>query len=65
MTMYDTLRQNYYWTNMALQVYQTARDCRDCAQSRGTRYKHQKSMKLFTAPSPLCLLYTSPSPRDS
>ena len=34
---------------MTMQVFQTARDCRDCAQSRGTRYRHQKEMTLFRA----------------
>ena len=51
--MYDTLRTQFYWLNMTMQVFQTARDCRDCAQSRGTRYRHQKEMTLFRASTPL------------
>ena len=50
--MYDTLRTQFYWLNMTMKVFQTARDCRDCAQSHGTRYRHQKKMTLFRA-SPL------------
>ena len=51
--MYDTMRQHYYWPYMATDVFQTAKDCRDCAQARGTRYRNQKLMKTFKATQPL------------
>ena len=51
--MYDTLRTHFYWLNMTMQVFQTACDCRDCDQSRGNRYRHQKEMTLFRASTPL------------
>ena len=38
---------------MTMQVFQTAQDCRDCTQSRGTRYRHHTEMKLFRASKPL------------
>ena len=38
---------------MATDVFQTAKDCRDCAQARGTRYRNQKLMKTFKATQPL------------
>lgn len=38
---------------MARDVFQTANDCRPCAEARGTRYKTQKPMKLFPAGKPL------------
>jgi len=51
--MYDTMRRHYYWPNMANDVYQTVRDCRACAQTRGTFYKHQRPLRLFPAAGPL------------
>ena len=51
--MYDTMRVHYYWPYMATDIFQTARDCRECAQARGTRYKNQKLMKTFKATQPL------------
>jgi len=51
--MYDSMRRRYYWSRMTNDVFQTAKDCRLCAEARGTRYKTQKPMKLFTATKPL------------
>ena len=38
---------------MTMQVFQTARDSRYCAQSCGTRYRHQMEMTFFRASTPL------------
>ena len=51
--MYLTLRRDFYWPQMGNDVHAVARDCRSCAQMRGTRYKHQKYLKLFPAAGPL------------
>jgi len=51
--MYETMRRQYYWPRMMEDVTQTAKDCRECAEARGTRYKSQKPMKLFPARKPL------------
>ena len=51
--MYDSMRRRYYWSRMTNDVFQTAKDCHLCAEARGTRYKTQKPMKLFTAKKPL------------
>ena len=51
--MYDSMRRNYYWSQIANDFFQTAKDCRPCAEARGTRYKTQKPMNLFPATKPL------------
>ena len=47
--MYDSMRRKYYWPRMMSDIDQTTKDCRQCAEARGTRYKTQKPMKLFPA----------------
>jgi len=51
--MYDTMRHEFYWPNMARDVYQVVLDCQSCAATQGTRHRHQKMMKLFQAKGPL------------
>lgn len=51
--MYYTLRREYYWPQVASDVFSTVRNCRDCIRLRGTHFKHQKLMKLFFANGPL------------
>ncbi|CAN8067637.1 unnamed protein product [Agarophyton chilense] len=51
--MYNTLRRDFYWPQMANDVYQTARDCRSCAAMRRTQNRSQKRLKLFPAAKPL------------
>ena len=32
--LYTTLRRDYYWPSMAVQCYQTVRNCSECAKNR-------------------------------
>ena len=51
--MYYTIRREYYWPNMAAEIYETVKECHSCAAVRGILTKHQKYLKLFPAAGPL------------
>ena len=51
--MYQTLRRTFYWPSMALDVFNTVRQCSACAKERLSLRKHSKFLKLFPAQRPL------------
>ena len=51
--MYQTLRRTFYWPSMALDVFNTVRQCSPCAKERLSLRKHSKFLKLFPAQRPL------------
>ena len=51
--MYDTLRRDFYWPNMANDVATVVRNCTSCAKVRGVKHSHQHFLKLFPAAGPL------------
>ena len=51
--MYMTLRRDFYWPHMGSDAIAVARDCRACAQVRGTANTYQKYLKIFPAAGPL------------
>ena len=51
--MYDTLRRDFYWPNMANDVATLVRNCTSCAKVRGAKHSHQHFLKLFPAAGPL------------
>lgn len=50
--MYETIRRNDYWPNMASDVYITVSDCHSCA-GRGTTPEHRHNLQLFPVTGPL------------
>ena len=51
--MYQTLRRTFYWPSMALDVFNTVRQCAPCAKERLSLRKHSRFLKLFPAVRPL------------
>ncbi|CAN8073108.1 unnamed protein product [Agarophyton chilense] len=51
--MYQTLRKFFHWSQMAQDLWKTARNCASCAQIRGSRADHQAKLKLFPAAGPM------------
>ena len=47
--MYDSMGRKKYWSRMANDVFQTAKNCHPCSEAPGTSYKTQKPMKHFPA----------------
>ena len=50
--MYSTLRRTYYWPNLAVDCYNTVRNCVECAKQRIQLRKHTSFLKLFPARRP-------------
>lgn len=50
--MYDTVRRNHYWPDMANDRYATLRDCLSYARN-GSTNKTQRKLRLFSLSSPL------------
>ena len=51
--MFSTLRRQYYWPSMAMDVHATVRGCPECAKERINLRKHASFLKLFPAAAPL------------
>ena len=51
--MYQTLRRTFYWPSMAMDTYNTVRNCVACAKERISLRKHASFLKLFPATAPL------------
>ena len=51
--MYYTVRQTYYWPQMAADVAATVRNCRKCARNRILLRRHLNRLRLFPATRPL------------
>lgn len=51
--MYATLRQNFYWHNMANEVFETIRNCNSCERVRVILIKAQKEMQIISSHGPL------------
>ena len=51
--IYQTLRRKFYWPLMALDAYQTFRQCSSCTRERITLRKHATCLSLFPAQAPL------------
>lgn len=52
-SIYYTLGWSYYWPHMAIDVYQTVKECDSGLRNRGTIREHRPYMKLFQAAGPL------------
>lgn len=50
--MYETLRRQYYWRNIASDVYHTAQDFLSCAAQRSTMYKEKNHYGYYILPDP-------------
>lgn len=50
--MYDTLQRDYYWSNMASNLYKTVSTCRSCAKG-DTTIKHRCHLQHLHATGPL------------
>lgn len=44
--LYDSLRREYYWSNMAPDVYHAVESCSDCSKM-GNNFCHQCKLKLL------------------
>lgn len=51
--MCHNLRRQVYWPSMAMDVYNTVRNCVPCARERVKLRRHASHMKLFPATAPL------------
>ena len=51
--MYYTLRRGYYWPHMAADVFDTVRNCHQCAKNRIRLRKRTNPLALFPATVPL------------
>jgi hypothetical protein len=51
--LYYVLRRFFYWPSMALDAYNTVRNCVTCAKNRIKLRKHSSPLKLFPARAPL------------
>ena len=51
--MYYSIRREYYWPSMAVDCYNTVRNCETCAKNRVKLRKHKKYLRLFSATEPL------------
>ena len=51
--LYYTLRRDYYWPSMAVDAYDTVRNCTDCARNRIKLRRNSSKLKLFPAKAPL------------
>ena len=51
--LYYKLRRHFYWPAMALDAYNTVRQCATCARNRIKLRKHSSTLKLFPAKAPL------------
>ena len=51
--MYQSLRRTFYWPSMAMDTYNTVRNCVACAKERISLRKHASFLKLFPAAKPL------------
>lgn len=51
--MYQTMRHDFYWRNMANDVYHTVSYCSSCAKTSETYYRHPKKLLLFHPNGPL------------
>ena len=51
--MYQTLRREFYWPNMASDTHECVRNCTRCAKERISLRSHSQFLKLFPAARPL------------
>ena len=51
--MFQTLRRTFYWPSMAMDVFNTVRQCSSCAKERLSLRRHSRFLKLFPAERPL------------
>ena len=51
--MYQTLRREFCWPNMALDTHECVRNCTRCAKERISLRSHSQFLKLFPAARPL------------
>ena len=51
--MYQTLRRTFHWPSMAMDVFNTVKQCSSCAKERLSLRKHSRFLKLFPAERPL------------
>ena len=66
--MYQTMRRTFYWPSMAMDVYNTVRQCSSCAKERIALRKHSSFLHLFPAQKPLefvAIDILGPLPRSS
>ena len=66
--MYQTMCRTFYWPSMAMDVYNTVRQCSSCAKERIALRKHSSFLRLFPAQKPLefvAIDILGPLPRSS
>ena len=51
--MYETLRRDFYWPSMSVDIHHVVEDCDTCARNRGKEKRSTYPMKLFPATRPL------------
>ena len=51
--MYRTLRRQFYWPELVLEVYRVVRHCHTCAKERVRARKRSACLKIFPAVAPL------------
>ena len=51
--MFETLRRDFYWPSMSVDIHHVVEDCDTCARNRGKEKRNEYPMKLFPATRPL------------
>ena len=51
--MYQTLRRDFYWPSMSVDIHNVVEDCDSCARNRSKDQRNIYPMKLFPATKPL------------
>ena len=51
--MYQTLRRDFYWPSMSVDIHNVVEDCDTCARNRSKDQRNVYPMKLFPASKPL------------